>query len=361
LSAPRRPATADEAVPEAVARAFPALDGGFELLDGSTGLLHRTLHLRSRDGRAYVLQRVSDVFAPEIHENIARVSAHLRARGIPSLELVPTRQGGLFLDLGAQGRWRLLVRIEGVSFDRAQSSAQIESAAEAVGQFHRALDDFDAPLAPMGIPFRDTALYRERLAAALSAHCDPVEREAVARLRDALDAAFAVLGAPMKTPPRVIHGDLKISNVIFASPEPPGRDRAVALIDLDTLMRAPLWCEWGDAWRSWCNVRDEDALDARFDLEVFAASLRGFRRGYGRSISAAERASLVDATERIALELSVRYATDALERRYFAWNPDRFPTAHAHNLRRARGQLALYEAARAVRDRRAETIEARLS
>ncbi len=361
MSPSRAPAAADDAVPEAVARAFPALDAGFERLAGSTGLLHRTFHLRARDGRAYVLQRVSDVFAPGIHANIARVSAHLRARGVPSLELAPTREGGLFLDLGEEGRWRLLVRIDGVSFDRAQSSAQIESAAEAVGHFHRALDDFDAPLAPMGIPFRDTALYRERLAAALSAHGDPVEREAVARLRAALDAGFAALGAPIDAPPRVIHGDLKISNVLFASAEPPGRDRAVALIDLDTLMRAPLWCEWGDAWRSWCNVRDEDELDARFDLEVFEASLRGFRRGYGRAISAAERASLVDATERIALELAVRYATDALEQRYFAWNPDRFPTAHAHNLRRARGQLALYEAARGVRDRRSEAIEARLA
>jgi Ser/Thr protein kinase RdoA (MazF antagonist) len=360
VSEPGAEAEGAHAVPEVVVHAYRALDAGFETIEGGAGLIHRTLHLRTRDGREFVLQRVSEVFAPGIHENIERVGAHLRSRGVPCLALEPTREGRCFLDLGPQGRWRLMTRLDGVSFDRAQSAAQIESASELVGRFHRALDDFREPLEPMGLPFRDTAHYRAQLAAALAAHADGEERHAVAALHEALEAGFERLGAPPRTASRVIHGDLKISNVLFASREPPGRDRAVALIDLDTLMRAPLWCEWGDAWRSWCNVRDEDALDARFDFDVFEASLRGFRAGYGRGLDAAERASLVDATERLALELAVRYATDALEQRYFAWDRERFSSAHAHNLRRARGQLALFEAARAARSRRAAVIDVAL-
>lgn len=351
----------DDTLPEAVMNAFPVLAAGAERLAGSTGLLHQTVHLRARAGGRFVLQRLSDVFSPSIHDNIAQVSAHLRSKGLKSLELQPTRDGHLFLDLGEAGHWRLLSRIEGVSFDRAQSVEQIESAGEAVGRFHAALDDFTAPLAPMGMPFHDTDHFRSRLGSVLANHPVAGERDAVARLRESLDGGFEELGAPAETPLRVIHGDLKISNVLFASAEPPGRDHAVALIDLDTLMRAPLWTEWGDAWRSWCNVRSEDELDARFDQAVFEASLIGFRRGYGRSISPEERASLVDATERIALELAVRYATDALEQRYFAWNPERFESAHAHNLHRARGQQALYEAARGLRSSRVEAIEALLS
>jgi Ser/Thr protein kinase RdoA (MazF antagonist) len=350
-----------DSLPEEIERAFPALAGGFEILQGASGLLHKTIHLRARDGRAFVLQRLSDAFDPGIHTNITRVSAHLRAHGVTSLELERTLSGEPYLELAERGRWRLLVRIEGASFDRVQSSAQIESAGAAVGRFHAALDDFDEALLPMGMPFRDTPYFRGRLEQALADHAHHPERDAVARLRDALEAGFDALGEPIETAHRVIHGDLKISNVLFASAEPPGRDRAIALIDLDTLMWAPLWCEWGDAWRSWCNRRGEDESEARFDSEVFEASLVGFRRGYGRALSSDERSSLVDATERLALELAVRYATDALEQRYFAWDPDRFPTAHAHNLLRARGQLSLYRAAQAVRDRSAEAIESRLA
>ena len=347
-------------VPEAVAGAFPALARGFERIDGGQGLLHETIHLRTRAGRAVVLQRVSDVFSPAIHTNIDRVSRHLRARGVPSPELLPAQDGGLYADLGDAGRWRLMTRIEGVSFDRSQSTRQIASAAEMVGRFHRALVDFDAPLEPMGLPFNDTAHYRAALDAALERHDDASERATIERLREALDAHFAALGDPPAAADRVIHGDLKISNVLFASRDAPERDRAVALIDLDTLMRAPLWCEWGDAWRSWCNRRGEDELDARFDEAIFEASLRGFRAGYGERLDAGERASLVDATERIALQLATRYATDALERRYFAWDAARFAGAHEHNLRRAQGQLALFESARGGRAERARLIEARL-
>ncbi len=349
-----------DGVPDGVANAFAALAEGFTRIDGGSGLLHETIHLRTHAGQALVLQRVSDVFSPAIHSNIDRVSRHLRAHGVPSPELLPAHDGALFAELGLAGRWRLMTRIDGVSFDRSQSTAQIESAATMVGRFHRALADFADPLEPMGLPFNDTAYYRGALEAALERHELTDERAIVSERRDARVGRVTDLGPPPPSAERVIHGDLKISNVLFESNDPPGRDRAVALIDLDTLMRAPLWCEWGDAWRSWCNRRGEDELDARFDHEIFEASLRGFRTGYGTALEAAERAALVDATERIALQLATRYATDALEQRYFAWDATRFESAHAHNVRRAQGQLALFEALREGQAERARSIESLL-
>ena len=117
-------------------------------------------------------------------------------------------------------------------------------------------------------------------------------------------------------------------------------------------MRGPLWSEWGDAWRSWCNGGGEDDDEASFDLEVFEASVRGFVHGYGGGLTASEQASLVHATERIALELAARYATDMLEESYFAWDRARFPRAGAHHRVRAHAQLALFEAAWATADDR---------
>ena len=57
-------------------------------------------------------------------------------------------------------------------------------------------------------------------------------------------------------------------------------------------------------------------------------------------VTDAEWAALVPGAERIALELSCRFALDALDESYFGWNP-RFGGRGEHNLLRARGQAAL--------------------
>jgi Ser/Thr protein kinase RdoA (MazF antagonist) len=347
-------------IPEAVRLAFPVLDVAAEaaiearLLSG--GLLHRSFHLRVA-GQDYILQRVSDVFAPEIHENIQAVSAHLAARGLPAPRLLSTVEGRPFAELGPLGRWRLMPHLGGTSFATIQSLEQAHSAGALVGRFHAALRDFDAALAPLGIPYRDTPRYLAALRLALEKHPDhrlfyrmvPLGREVL--------EAFEALGAPPEVPMRVIHGDLKLSNVLFESKEPPGRDRAVALIDLDTLMRGTLWMELGDAWRSWCNPASEDEARARFEMPVFEASLRGFLEGYEGALPEPERASLVTAPERLALELCARFVSDALEESYFGWDESRYATRGEHNAERARSQWNLAEAARETRAERASLIE----
>jgi len=342
---------ASATIPAAVRAGFPALgdDATAERLSG--GLLHRSLRVRS-GGRDYVLQRVSPVFAPEIHANIQAVTRHLQRSGLRAAELLPTSEGRPFLELGEGGRWRLMPDLGGVPFARVQSLAQARSAGELVGRFHRALADFAAPLAPMGIPYRDTPRYvaelREALATAGGGALATDVRDLGARVLDALDA----LGPPPAVRTRVIHGDLKLDNVLFEAASGPGRDRALALIDFDTLMTAALWVELGDAWRSWCNPAGEDTVDTRFDDDVFAHSLEGFLAGHAAPLAPGEADSLATAPERLALELCARFAADALLDRYFGWDPERFESRAAHNAVRARGQWQVYRAARATRGER---------
>ncbi|MDB4981897.1 MAG: aminoglycoside phosphotransferase, partial [Myxococcales bacterium] len=63
------------------------------------GLINRTFLLTRGDARA-VLQRVSAIFSPRIHENIEAVTSRLAAAGLETPRLVRTRAGGLFVDAG---------------------------------------------------------------------------------------------------------------------------------------------------------------------------------------------------------------------------------------------------------------------
>lgn len=344
---------ADDTVllPDAVRAAFRELDGPLRLRPLAGGLLHQSFHVRA-GGVEYVLQRVADVFAPAIHENIQAVAAHLVARGLPAPRLLPTRRGELSADLGTLGRWRLMEHLGGVAFERIESPAQARSAGRLVGRFHAALADFERPLQPMGIPFHDTPHFLAALRRALARHPDHRLHAPMAALAARVFQALEAMGEPVAARTRVIHGDLKLSNVLFEGSSGPARERAVALVDFDTLMRGALWMELGDAWRSWCNAAGEDTRAPCFDLEVFSASCEGFAEGYREPLDAAEVASLETAPERITLELCARFATDALEECYFGWDAERFPAAGEHNALRAEAQWQLAEATRATRARR---------
>jgi hypothetical protein len=204
----------------------------------------------------------------------------------------------------------------------------------------------------MGISYRDTPLYLSALRKALQSHRGHRLWGEVSPLGERILQAFDELGSHVETPDCVIHGDLKLQNLLFESADPPGRDHAFALVDMDTLMRAPLWVEWGDAWRSWCNSNEEDAESVHFSLAIFEASLQGFLEGLGRDLSDAERRSLVTAPERITLELCMRYAADALEEIYWGWDENRFDSRGDHNLARTRGQWQVYLAACETRSAR---------
>jgi len=300
----------------------------------------------------YVLQRVNPVFASGIHANIHVVTEHLAQKGLCTPRLLPTGDGHLYVDIKECGRWRLLTRVAGVSFDRVCSSEQARAAGALIARFHSALADLDAPLEPIGLALHDTAHHLSALAEALRAHADhPLHSDVSNLAKDIFDAnqSRELLS---QLPERIAHGDLKFNNLLFRSEDAPGNNEAIALIDLDTLSRLPLYVELGDAWRSWCNRKGEDAVEAELDLGIFKASLDGYLGALEFAIEAAERRSLALGIERISLELAARFAADALEESYFGWDAQRFARAGEHNLLRARCQWSLYQQAVATREER---------
>ncbi len=302
--------------------------------EADSGLINRTWIVRCGDDVAAVLQRLNtQIFDPCVHDDIEAVTAHLAARDIPTPRLIRTVDGGLWHDDGEGGAWRCLTPVGEHTVHKLHSAARARSAGRLVARAHAALRDLDWAFRSVRPGAHDTPAHMGRLGAALEAHRGHRLYDDVARVADGILGRWSRWSGPTDLPERVIHGDLKISNVRFAG------DDAVALVDLDTFQVGTLQTELGDAFRSWCNPATEEQAIGRFDLAIFDAAIQGYAAG-AEGVTEAEWASIVPGIERICVELAARFACDALEERYFGWDA-RFGGRGEHNLLRARGQLDL--------------------
>jgi aminoglycoside phosphotransferase (APT) family kinase protein len=205
------------------------------------------------------------------------------------------------------------------------------SAGACVGRFHTALRDLDHTFRFSRPGAHDTSAHFDGLRMALVTHRGHRLYRGVQRLADELFDAWEAWAGPTDLPRRIVHGDLKISNLRFED------ERAAALIDLDTLAWGTLDIELGDALRSWCNPAGEDIGDATFQLPLFEAAMRGYATAGDWTVE--ERTAIGPGLHRICLELAARFARDALEESYFGFDHTR---GHGeHNLLRARGQATL--------------------
>lgn len=312
-----------------------------------TGLINATWAVHgdrpSVSGPIGFLQRLNTaIFVPEVHEDIEAVTAHLADKGMTTPRLVRTRAGGLWHTGPDGGVWRLLTPTGDRTIDKIAAIGDARSAGALVARFHAAVTDLRWDFRSVRPGAHDTDAHMARLSSALSDHADHPLFDRVAPLADRILAGWRAWDGPRELPLRIIHGDLKISNVRFQGPD------AVALIDLDTLAWGTLDVELGDAMRSWCNPATEDAGEARFDLDIFAAAMAGYRSA-ADGVTAEEWDAIVPGIERICWELAARFAADALAESYFGWDPSRYPSRGAHNLARAAGQASLAASVRTQR------------
>jgi Ser/Thr protein kinase RdoA (MazF antagonist) len=324
-----------------------------ELAELPGGLINTTRAVRLGGEPVAVLQRLHPAFAGEVNLDIEAITAHLAARGLTTPRLIRTRDGRAWHD-HAGAVWRALSWVDGATVHAVPDLTWAEAGGALVGAFHRAVADLAHDYAFSRAGVHDTAAHLARLAAQLAA-AGTGDTEAIALGREIQGAARGLPAMP-DIPRRHCHGDLKISNLLFAAPPV----RGVCLVDLDTLGWSTMAFELGDAMRSWCNAYSEDAGCAAFDLATFAAAIRGFRGVAEAIVTPDEKIAIVVGLETVCLELAARFAIDVFRDDYFGWDPARFPSRRAHNLVRARGQLALGLAVRAVRRDALDIVQVRV-
>lgn len=321
--------------------------GGASIQPIVAGHINRT-YLVLRGGERTVLQWVNPIFGPEIHDDIEVVTAHLEAKGLVTPRLVRTRAGQLHVPDPERGLWRVLTFVAGETVLTAESERRCEAAGALLGAFHAALVDLDYTFQNRRRGIHDTPRHLQRLADVLASQAGHELAALIAPVAEQILHAHAARGPDIGLPERVVHGDPKVSNILFA-PDGAG----LCLVDLDTLGRMPIAVELGDALRSWCNREAEDAVHAKLDPAYFAAAITGYLPRARELFTRDELVAIPRGVERIALELASRFCTDAFEESYFGWDRQRFERAALHNLQRARAQLGL---ARSVRQQLA-TLE----
>lgn len=297
-------------------------------------------------GRRYLFQRINQSIFPDVAalmQNVWRVTAHLQAKGVPTLTLVPTNQGDLFYRDPDDGEcWRAFPFIGGTSSVGVTSStAQAEQAAFAFGEFARGLSDLPPPRLHETIPdFHNTPKRFADFLAAVAA--DPSNRAISAKPE--IESAMAGAGwvgkiyaaqAAGSIPERIAHNDAKIENVLFDT----AGERAICVVDLDTVMPGTLLHDFGDLVRSAAATAGEDERNLEgvgLSVDTFTGLARGFIGACGQELTKTERELLPFAGKLITYEQSLRFLTDYLQGdRYYRTQREN------QNLDRARNQLKL--------------------
>jgi Ser/Thr protein kinase RdoA (MazF antagonist) len=280
---------------------------------------------------------MNGIFSPVVMEDIEMITEHVARKGLCTPRPIRTIDGKFIVQRDTYW-WRALTFISGRTFEHFQSPEQAQSAGALLGRFHAAL--IDCAWTPKHeLPdFHKTQNILQKLNRAREEHKKTEKFLAAAPLIDEVFARTEELPVFDALPIRLIHGDLKASNVLFEL----AGESARAFIDLDTLMRGDITMDVGDALRSWSMIGGEDAITPRFDADIGANALAGYL-SEAHFLTETERSLLLSGIPRITLELTARFLIDALEESYFTHDKNRYVSLAAQNMARAQNQLLLLQ------------------
>lgn len=277
-------------------------------------------------------------------ENIESVTAHIASSDFAYASPAPVRAlNGNLLYENDEGFWRVFPFLENTYVPDGQITEEVAyEAARAYGAFAHALGNFPAQRLSETIPgFHDTDRRWE-------AFLEAVEKDAAGRVEGCqteIKAMYAAkplfdqiskLKSSGALPVRVTHNDTKAGNILFDRQT----NKAVAVIDLDTVMPGVILSDFGDMVRTFVPDRREDAPgEVSTRPEMLQALLEGFLSSTSGFLNETEQELLVTGGAWITGEQALRFLTDWLAGDVY------YKIAHPeHNLVRSRNQISLFSA-----------------
>jgi thiamine kinase-like enzyme len=322
-----------------------------------SGHIHDTFRVitAEKGNDDYILQRLNNrVFKniPELQHNIERVTAHLNLKygAIPGsdvkrecLTLIPARNGKSWIVDDNGAFWRMYIFISNHrSYNIVDSPGKAFEGGKAIGKFQAMLADLP------GEPLHDTIPFFHDIEKRLETFTRVVKDDPIKRVEKATREIDFVnkraeemkiilkLGREGRIPVRITHNDTKFNNILLDE-----NDKALCVIDLDTVMPGYVHYDFGDAIRTAANIAAEDEKElskVKMDIDLFESYARGYLSETRDTLNSVEKEYLAFAPRLITYTIALRFLTDYLDGDHY------FKIHHEHhNLQRTRAQFRLVE------------------
>ncbi len=234
--------------------------------------------------------------------------------------VLPAKDGGDHWLASDGSFWRAVSFIEGSeSFDTVRDISHAGEVGYAVGVFHTLLSDLPPErLFDTLEGFHVTPLYLRHYDVVTAKKCHgrrTPEADYCAQFVSRRRAWASVLedarekGGLLLRP---IHGDPKVNNIMIET----ATNKAISIVDLDTVKPGLVHYDIGDCLRSGCNLLGEETgypEAVRFDTDLCRGILGGYLSAAGDFLTPRDFDYLYDAIRLIAFELGLRFFTDYLE------------------------------------------------
>jgi len=273
------------------------------------------------DSKYYILQRINtSVFKyPEgivnNHIKLQQLLANKQEqRVIPTL--YPTQNGSLLYVDESQHVWRMITFIEdSFSIDLVENEWQAFEAGKAYGWFAHVCSSLNAS------DFVEAIKDFHRLSFRLRQLNEAIAGDKAGRLasiraivdfyksREEKLRIIESLVDAGEIPMHVVHNDTKINNLLFKD------EKAIAVIDLDTVGPGILFYDYGDAIRTSTNLANEDERDLNkvgFNLNGFEAFTKGYLSQVKSILTEKEKQLFYLAPVLLTYIMGIRFLADFL-------------------------------------------------
>ncbi len=301
----------------------------------------------------YLLQRINHYVFKDVEalmQNIQIVTEHIRTKLIAEgadvvdkrvLTVIPTRDRSLYYRDENTDYWRVYILIEPTkSYDVLETEHQAKEGGRAFGRFQGQLTDLDSNKLKYTIPNFCNIDYRlENFHQAIQQNKALRKGEVQEEIeyivqREAQMRAILQMAERGEIPLRITHNDTKFNNILLD-----GHDKALCVIDLDTVMPGYVAYDFGDAIRTIINHAAEDEHDLSkitLNIPLFTAYTDGYFENAHHFLSTHEITSLIEGVLLFPYMQAVRFLTDYLDGDIY------YKVQHkTHNLQRTRAQLSL--------------------
>ena len=295
----------------------------------------------------YILQEINvnafkDVAG--LMSNIEIVTKHIKEKGENSLDIIPTVEGKLYIEVNGHFYRMLRFIKDTVCYESIKESPSLAfKLGSAFGNFHHLLADVDASTLTDTIKdFHNTpkrfqnfldayksASFSKRVRAEQEASYIINHKDTYSKVMDGLKEET------IKS--HVTHNDPKINNVLFDK----ATHEVSAVIDLDTVMSGSFLFDIGDAFRSLFTGENEDSRDLtklKVDFVIFKEYMKGYLSEMKDDLTKREIELIPYSIYLLTIECGMRFLED-----YFRGNVYFKVDYDEHNLIRSRTQITLAE------------------